>query len=134
MTIEQDTDVAKAARELTAANTKLTHLQQEETRIRQRRAQAERDVHVCQGNHNQAITRARVRAARDSLDDIYQDPNVREAAKDKIAADQKLLEAEQAETRIRQDRGQLERTIQFCQTNYNEAVKRARSMTARDVA
>ena len=134
MTVLEETEVSLAARALTGANATLTRLQQEDTRARQRRAQCERDVQQCQGVQQKAITSARVRSAREDINDIYKDPAVVAAGIDVRCANEKLNEAEQNETRLRQALAKAEQDVTHCTRNYNDAVRKARVMTARDLA
>lgn len=130
----EESEVTKAERDLTAANMRLTKLQQEDTRIRSGRAQAERDLQVCQKRHQQAVTTARVSAARGDIDAIYTHPDVLAAAADVRKADEKVTAFEQDETRVRKELGRAEQDIGHCTRRYTELVRTARVMTARDMA
>jgi hypothetical protein len=123
--------IAQATRGLAAANIKMTELQQQEARIRQNKGQAERDLVECQRRHQQAVTSARVQAARDNVDDIYKDPDVVARAKDVRAANEKLVSWEQQETKIRQERSQNEMDVMHWQRRHAEATK---TMRAADLA
>lgn len=130
----EDSEVTKAARDLTSANRTVTTLQQKEARIRSGRAQAERDLQECQKRHQQAVTRARVAAARGDVDSIYSHPDVVACAKDVSNANEKQIAFEQDETRVRQELAKAEQDVTHCTRRYTALVRTARTMTARDMA
>lgn len=130
----EESEVTRAARDLGNANRRITKLQQEETRVRSGRAQAERDLQDCQRRHQQAVVRARVAAARGNVDDIYSHPEVVACAEDVRNANEKNTQFEQDETRLRQELAKAEQDVTHCTRRYTDLVRNARVMTARDMA